>query len=119
MVDPEIFLKGASGPPHYSVIEAYDHVCRILMPNNTVASLRCRHLCKHEIIKDEERELIPMIEEGLRKYQKPLQLEIAVCGGEEDTILTSLTTICSGSLKSLRLHIPICVSQVGISNAVI
>ena len=61
-----------------------------------------------------------MIEEGLRKNQKPLQeLEIAVCGGEEDRILASLTTICSGSLESLCLHIPICASQMGISNAVI
>ena len=78
---------------------------------------RCRNLCKEEIIKDEER---AMIEGGLRKNQKPLlEHEIAVCGGEEDTILASLTTICSGSLKSLRLHIPICVRQMGISNAVI
>ena len=61
-----------------------------------------------------------MIEGGLRKYQRPLQeLEIGVCGGEEDTILASLTTICSGSLKSPHLHIPICVNQMGISNSVI
>ena len=90
------------------------------MPNNTVASLRCRNLCKHEIMKDEERELIPMVEGGLRKNQKPLQeLEIAVCGGEEVRILASLTTTCSGSLESLRLHIPICVIHMHISNAVI
>ena len=120
MVDPEIFLKGASGPPRYSSLEASYHVCRVLVSNNTVASLHCRNLCKEEIIKDEERELIPMIEGGLRKNQKPLQEhEIAICGGEEDTILVSLTTICSGNLKSLRRHIPICVSHMGISNVVI
>ena len=120
MVDPEIFLMGASGPPRYSSLEASYHVCRVLVSNNTVASLRCHNLCKEEIIKDEEWELIPMIERGLRKNQKPLQEhEIAVCGGEEDTILASLTTRCSGSLKSLRFHIPICISQMGISNAAI
>ena len=92
MVDREIFLKGASEPPHYNSLESSYRVCRILVPNTMVASLRCRNLCKDEIIKDEERELIPMIEEGLRKYQKPLQeLEIAVCGGEEARILASLT----------------------------
>ena len=120
MVDPEIFLKGASVPPHYAALEASYQVCCILVPNNTVVSLRCRNLCKDEVIKDEERELIPMIEEGLIKNQKPLQaLEIAVCRGEEDRILASLTTVCSGSLKSLRLHIPICVSQMSVSNVVI
>ena len=119
-MDPEIFLKGASGPPHYNSLEASYHVCSILVPDNTVASLRCHNLYKDEIIKDEERELIPMIEEVLRKNQEPLQeLEIAICGGEEDRILASLTTVCSGSLKSLHLHIPICVSQMSISNAVI
>ena len=111
-MDPEIFLKGASGPPHYNALDASYQICRILVPNNMVASLHCRKLCKDKVIKDEERELIPMIEEGLRKNQKPLQeLEIAVCRGEEDRILASLTTICSGSLKSLHLHIPICVSK--------
>ena len=120
MADPEIFLKGASGPPHYSSLEASYHICRVLVSNNAVASLRCRNLCKEEYIKDEERELITMIEGGLRKNQKLLQEHgNAVCGAEEDRILASLTTICSGSLKPLRLHIPICVSQMGISNAVI
>ena len=53
-----------------------------------------------------------MIEEGLIKNQKPLQaLKIAICGGEEDRILTLLTTVCSGPLKSLCLHMPICVSK--------
>ena len=72
MVDCEIFLKGASEPLHYNSIEASYHVCCILVPNNTVASLRCCNLCKDKIIKDEERELIAMIEEGLRKNQKPV-----------------------------------------------
>ena len=67
MVDPEIFLKGNSGPPHYNSLEASYHICCILVPNDTVASLRCCNLCKDEIIKDKERELIPMIEEGLIK----------------------------------------------------
>ena len=64
MVDPENFLKGASGPPHYSSLEASYHVCRFLVSNNAVASPCCRNLCKEEIIKDEEQELIPMIEGG-------------------------------------------------------
>ena len=55
MVDPEIILKGASGLPHYNSLETSYHVCRILVSNHTVASLRCRNLCKEEIIKDEER----------------------------------------------------------------
>ena len=59
MVDPEIFLKGASGPLHYSSLEASYHICRVLVSNNVVASLHCRDLCKEEIIKDGEQELIP------------------------------------------------------------
>ena len=41
MGDSEIFWKGASGPPHYNFIEASYYVCRILVPNNTVAVEFC------------------------------------------------------------------------------
>jgi hypothetical protein len=119
MVDPEILFEGASEPPHYNSLEASYQVCRILLPNNTVASLRCHSLLGQEISKSEERELVPIIEDGLRKNQKPLhELEIAICGQEEDRILASLASVCSASLKSLHVHIPISVSQMGIDNMV-
>ena len=118
-VVPEILFDGVSKPPKYNSLEASYQVCRILLPNNTVASLCCRNLFGHGTTMDEERELIPIIEEGLRKNQKPLRkLEIAAYGQEEDRILVSLAGICVESLKSLHLHITICVSQVSINDSV-
>jgi hypothetical protein len=74
---------GASETPLYNSLEASYQVCRILLSMNTATTLQC-HTSWETIRKDDERIIIPMIEEGLKSNQTRLHTHnVARCEQED------------------------------------